>query len=454
MPVVTATSLMASPGGSPGVPTLVATSCGTAVAAVCALGLFEIERLLGGIWSLAAVLVAGLGCALLARVLAHLVEVVPSGASLLAYVSRAFGRSAGIAVVAPYLLLTLFLVGAEATIVGLVVDRLLPVPMLPAALAFLLIAWLVCRAGIRIGHLAQAVSTWALIGGLGALALVPVVGAATRGELGTRLVTSPPTVMQFVAGVGQALFLFMGFELVTAQVEVASPRAVGRALGRSVVILAGFYGLLALGFSCLSRTPRIPSGSFVPQLALAEEVGGTPALVLIAILTVLASFSSFTGVLLSLSRFASAVARQGALPRRMASVEARTLVPRNAMAALLLVGMTAVVLVRFGGMLGPSILAAAVSTSLTYASVVWARQRDPFAGAGRGRATRLAGAVLALGLAGFGAGVIVEAGSMWIGTLALLVVAYTCALTAALRVPRRTRLAMAPLAGRGSAHAD
>src|SRR5262249_36915812 len=61
----------------PGTASLVAVSCGTAIASVCAVGLFEIERLLGGVWSVAAVLVAGVGCFGLARACARLTEVLP-----------------------------------------------------------------------------------------------------------------------------------------------------------------------------------------------------------------------------------------------------------------------------------------------------------------------------------------------------------------------------------------
>jgi amino acid transporter len=76
----------------PGPITLVATGCGTAIACVCALGLGEIERRLGGVWSVAAVGVAALLCAGLARALARLTAVVPSGAGLLAFLSRGLGR--------------------------------------------------------------------------------------------------------------------------------------------------------------------------------------------------------------------------------------------------------------------------------------------------------------------------------------------------------------------------
>src|SRR5262245_37278377 len=171
---------------------MVATSCGTAVAAVCALGLFQIERLLVGVWSVAAVLTAGCVCAMLARTFARLAAVIPSVASLLAYLSRGVGRRAGVAIAVPDLVLTLFLVGAEATVVGLVVGRLAPVPAPAASLVFLVGTWFLCRAGIQVGYRVQALATWALLVGLGALSLQPIAAAAWRGDLAARLLPPAP----------------------------------------------------------------------------------------------------------------------------------------------------------------------------------------------------------------------------------------------------------------------
>jgi amino acid transporter len=228
---------------------LVAASCGTAIASVCALGLFQIERLLGGIWSVAAVLAAGMCCFGLARACGRLTDVVPSGAGPLAFVARGLGRRAGLVLVLPYLLLTLFLVGAEAIIVGVVLSRLLTIPIAVGAVGFLICTWALCRAGVRISYRAQALATWALIGGLVVLSLIALGNAADRGGLAVCLLPSPPGVGAFVAGVGQALFLFMGFELITSQAEIsAEPGCVRRALGASVIILTGFYATVSLGF--------------------------------------------------------------------------------------------------------------------------------------------------------------------------------------------------------------
>src|SRR5262249_16625823 len=205
---------------------MVATSCGTAVAAVCALGLFQIERLLAGVWSVAAVLTAGCVCAMLARTFARLAAVIPSGASLLAYLSRGFGRPAAVRIAVPDLLLTLFLVGAEAAVVGLVVARLAPVPAPAASLVFLVGTWLLCRAGIQVGYRVQALATWALLVGLGALSLQPIAAAAWRGDLAARLLPPAPPAVAFVAGAGSVVFLFLWLWVPPPPMPVASAAVV------------------------------------------------------------------------------------------------------------------------------------------------------------------------------------------------------------------------------------
>jgi APA family basic amino acid/polyamine antiporter len=434
---------------APGTAQLLAAGCGTAIASVCALGLFRIERLLGGLWSVAAVLCAGAVCFALARIFARLAAVLPTGAGLLAYLARGLGRPAGLSLVLPYFLLTLFLAGAEATVVGLLWARLLPVPPALGALAFLLGTWACCRAGVRISYRAQALATWALVLGLSGLSLTALAGAAGRGDLAFRLLPATPDVGRFVAAVGQALFLFMGFELLTAQVEVArTPSAVGRALTGSVAVLAGFYALLSLGFSCLPD--EVPAGTAVPQLALAERVG-EPVVLLIAGLSLLASFTSFNGALLGLSRVTGALASQGLLPRALGVLDPRTLVPRAALAFLLALALAATALVGHAGALQPSILAGAVAAALVYAGCAWVRQRPPFREESRPVLYRIAGDALALGLVALALGVLADAGPALAGTLALLGAATGAALVVARSARRPVRpTVLVPVNGEGA----
>jgi len=441
----------------PGTAALLATGCGTAIACVCALGLFQIERTLGGLWSVLAVAAGGSICLALAAAFGRLCNVVPTGAGVLAYLSKGLGRRAGLLLAVPYVLLMLFLVGAEASIVGVLIARLAPVPPPVAALAFLIVTWLVCRAGVRLGYRAQGIATWALVLCLAALAVYAVAGAASRGDLAARMLHKTPTLLDFVSGVGQSIFLFMGFELVTSQVEIArSPASLRRSLLGSVLVLTLFYASVSLGYSCLPEGAVANAESFVPQLAIAEQAGSSMALLAAIVLSLLASFTSFNGSLLGLSRFTYALGSQGVLPRRFAKLDPVTLVPREGLFALLLLAVGATALVWFGGAMYGAILAAAVAASLVYAGAAWVREGAPFAEKGRPAALRFAGRGLAVLLALLAAGVLAGAGHALVATLLLLAAAYGAAAVAGWRmtrpVPAKTLLPI-PTAD-GGARAD
>jgi amino acid transporter len=389
---------------------LLAQSCGTAVASVCAIGVFQIEQLLGGLWSLAAVAVAAAGCLLLARRIGRLAQVVPSAAGLLAQLSRGLSRPLGLLLVLPYLLLTLFLVGSEATLSGLLLYEVWPLSPLAGALMLLLVTWVVCRAGRQVGRAVQATATWTLMGGLALLSGLAVLQAARSGLLTPHLLPPAPTPLRFVAAVGQALFLFMGFELITFQPAAPQGGRIAPTLQRSVLVLAVFYGTVALGFACLRETPRSTGGFFVPQLAMARQSGGRAAAWLVVGLSLLASFTSFNGALLSLSRFAQALASQGLLPRALGRIERRNLVPGRALDALLAVCVAATLAVRGAHLLQPSILAAAVAVAVVYGGAALARERRPFREAARSRLRGAASVALAAALFSLAAGVIADAG--------------------------------------------
>src|SRR5262249_28131010 len=179
-------------GECPGRGALLAASSGTAMASGCSIGLFDIEQLVGGLCSVAAVGEGGVLCALLARVFTRLSDGLPTGAGLLAYVSRGLGRHTGVVMVAPYLILMLFLVGFEALIMCALLAHLLPIPALIGAMLFLIGTWAVCRAGLRIGYRVQALTTSALFVCLVGLWIVAVIDAASRADVTVRLVPSRP----------------------------------------------------------------------------------------------------------------------------------------------------------------------------------------------------------------------------------------------------------------------
>ncbi|MDH5181031.1 MAG: APC family permease [Gammaproteobacteria bacterium] len=425
--------------GKPSDNALLASGSGTAMASVCAVGLFQIEQLVGGLWAVGAVLLAGMLCLVLSRVFSRLMYVVPTGAGLIAYVSRALGKRHGVVAVAPYLMLMLFLVGFEALIVGELFARLFTVPSYIGALIFLIGTWAICQAGLRIGYQAQAIATAGLFFSLIGISLLALFAAGERGELQSVLLKSDPGVFEFAAAVGQALFLFMGFELLTSHVELAGKESIKKAMSGSVWILIVFYSIVAMGISCLVIDP---SGSkqafFVPQLAIAEQAGGTLTVAFIAVVCILASFSSFNGALLAMSRLTYALASQGVLPKHLAQLDPRTLTARSALNTLLILAVLLTSIIYLFAMYEAAIFAAAIAAALVYAMACFIRERQPFLEEKRSVIRRLAGITLAMGLVGLAAGVLLDAREATLETALLLIATYGFALLAAIRAGKKS----------------
>ncbi|MEY4578297.1 MAG: hypothetical protein RL701_3000 [Pseudomonadota bacterium] len=441
---------------APGTAALVAAGRGTAVASVCAIGLFQVERSLGGVWSAAAIVLAAVGCGALARVLGRLATLVPSEAGVLAYLSRGFGRRTGVLIAVPYLLLSLFLLGVEALIVGVLCARLAALPSWLGAVGFLLGMWSLSKLGVRVSHRLQALASWSLLCSLSIGAISALVRAGQHGELALRLLPAVPTASAFVAGVGRALFLFMGFELVTSHADSArTPRSVRRTLTIRVWALGIFYALVALGFACIpsAADPVQNALRYAPQLALAEHALGPSGEWLMIAVTILASFASWHGALRALSRFTTAVAAQGLLPRRFAELDARTQLPHAALDALLGIGLLAAALVAWFDALEATILAAAAAAALVYATLFWVRERVPFAELDRTRARKRVGYATGLSAAALAVAVVADAGQARAAMLTLLVAAGGLAWLAARRVAARAPARRRPLQPARSARA-
>jgi amino acid transporter len=124
---------------------------------------------------------------------------------------------------------------------------------------------------------------------------------------------------------------------------------------------------------------------------------------------VLASFTSWNGALLTLSRLTYALAAQGLLPRPLARMDRRRLVPANALGALLVLAAALTVAVHGQAAVALVLASAAAVAALVWAAALVVRQRPPFAERTRTPARRLAGFALAAVLVGFGGGALVDA---------------------------------------------
>lgn len=147
----------------------------------------------------------------------------------------------------------------------------------------------------------------------------------------------------------------------------------------------------------------------------------------LALVCVLASFTSYNGALLGLSRFLNALARQGILHRRLAGLDPRTLTARPALAALLCTTLILMVAIDVSDLYKPSILAAAVTAAIVYAAMTLLRERSPFLERERAGALQVLGVLIALLLLGLAFGVVAEAGGTQSRLLAIIAVLFLCA---------------------------
>lgn len=425
-PTVQDTSLQRSTHKA-GVAALTATGTGTAMASISAIGVLNIEMLAGGLWSVAAILAAGLICFWLANVFAHLSARLPTSASLLTYAIRGLGARYGMLLIFPYFMAMVLLGGFEALIVGALMNAVLTLPTLVGAGLFLIGTWTICRSGIRVGYCMQVVATSVLFALIVGLCIVQALNAADAGLLDERLLPIFPGTVAFVAAVGQAMFLFMGFELITSHAEVAREGSIRPSLRRSVLLLIAFYAVLAVGLASMPSGRPDAENFLVPQLTLASQAGVPGMLLAVTLVCLLASFTSYNGALLGLSRFLSALARQGILHRRLADLDPRTLTARPALAALLCTTLILMVAIDATDLYKPSILAAAAIAAVAYAAMTLLRERPPFLEQERGGVLRVLGVLIALLLLGLTFGVVAEAGGAQSRVIAIIAVLFLCA---------------------------
>lgn len=419
----------------PGLFTLNAVGSGTAMASVCVIGLLQMQQLVGGIWSLVAVGIAACLCSIVAAALARMAQKLPTGAGLLAYTAKALGRRFAVLLIVSYMLLLLFMVGVEALVIGIMIAHVTPVPALVGALAFVFVTWVICRRGINLGYRIQTLATVSLFICLVTLSMLAVVSAAIDGNLDSKLLTSSPSIAAMGAAVGQAVFLFMGFELVTSHAEVASSANVSRALRLSVLTLTVFYGVVSLGMSCLEELPALTGDNLVvPQLALADNANHPAVMPITVVVCLMASFSSFNGALLGIALFTRALARQGALPKRLSKVDPKTMTATTALNAILCASVMFTIAVHLLSIYQAAILTAAVVAAFVYGAACWTREQKPFREPNRPGWMRIVGALFALVFIGLGSGVIIDAGDARWPVLALLATAIGAATVAMFRI--------------------
>lgn len=412
---------------------LLASGIGTAFACVCMLGLAIISRTAPGLWALLAIALAFVICRVLAVVFADLVQTVPSGAGMFAFVARAWGPAAGVVVVAPYVVLMVLLGALEALIIGHLAAARWGGAAAWWAGGFLLLLWWAGRQGLRFGFGLQQLCTGLLVAGILYGCASQLTQPQSWAVLAAHWQQPPPDGADFASATAQAIFLFMGFELLCVHIESTSVARISWALKSTVLMLALIYGVVVLA---LPTPATAETHGIQALLPIQPQALHGPTLWLLLALCLLASATSLNGAFLGLSRLIAVLAGQRVLPRGLAAIHAPTLMPRAALLLLLGASLGCVALIESLGIHEAVMLAAAISAALLYAIALLIRGRPPFhqplqRGWQPWLGRSLAGLLVLVAL-----GVLLAADASRIALVALLGVTYGAGWVAALRFRR------------------
>ncbi len=415
---------------------LVAISVGLALASSCFPLLATTVASLGG-WSLLAIAGSGLLAWLVSRCYGELAATYPTAAGVRTYVGQAFGSRRGLALALLYLFLVVGLGASESTILSHVLHAAYPgLSPLPVCLVFIALSALANVLGIEPAGRLQSVLTYGMVGGLGAGALALLAPSTPHVEVAQRAALGG--VGPLVAGLGGAIFLFVGFEWVVAAVEKpdSTGRELPRAMSWSIGIITALYALLALAFWLV-----LPASALVgltPHLALGTKGLGRIGLHAFAALSIAATITSFNGGILGASRLCYALAREGVLPRKLATLSPRFFTPWVAILAMSgLTAASAVLLAGTNACRVPILVGAAIECGVFAAvALAFAKLRAPRLHA---RCTRVSlgdtayvapfgprtGVVLAVVFAALGVACVVAAGEWALAATATLAVIAT-----------------------------
>lgn len=323
----------------------------------------QVADLMPGNTGWIAVVVAALFCLIASFCFSELSGMFPTSAGVRVYIQQAFNEKLAIPLSAAYIFAVVAASGAEAYVFGSVFVALIPSG--PSIWFYIVFAFTVVGIinyfGIELSSGVQNVLSLVMF-----LFLVGVSLAALY-KFGLRFDNCYNPVENgaegFITAIALAVFLFAGFEWVTALSEETREQSViTKGMAGSILILCIVYALL--NAALISAVPRdVLMGRVAwtdginygarPHVIFIKVVFGsyeTIGLIGAGLLSFLASMTSFNAGIMTTSRFLYAMSRDKTMPRYLSKIHMEYFTPYAAILTLCAVALTSSgLIVAFGG---------------------------------------------------------------------------------------------------------
>ncbi|MBV6494656.1 MAG: hypothetical protein LDLANPLL_02690 [Turneriella sp.] len=357
------------------------TGAGFAFASLSIVAEVQVASFLPGNTGWIAVLSACVVCLLASTCFAELSAMFPTSAGVRVYFQKAFGEKLAIILSGTYIFIIIIASGAEAYVFGSVFQALMPAgpPVwFWMVSAFALVGYLNYR-GIEISSGTQDFLGAVMFLLLITLSITAISKFGMRFENWYNPFAGANATENFIAAIGVAIFLFAGFEWVTAlSEETRKPEVIPRGMVGSLLILGSVYALLNIAL--VSTVPldvlsgKIPWHDGVnygarPHVVFIKVIFGsyeTAALFVVGALSFLASMTSFNAGIMTTSRFLYAMSRDKTMPKVISKIHMEYFTPYVSVIILVVIAITSSLVLSVTGGFDAFTYAVAGSEALVY----------------------------------------------------------------------------------------
>ncbi len=307
-----------------GVRTVVTTSTGLAFAALEYLAAAGLVTYVAGDSAWIPIVVAGALALLAYGFFGELNGLYPTAAAIRLYMKRAMDDRAALTITFTYMTTIILVIASDAFIVGSALAHAFGEPPWVASIwivGLLAVAVVTNLRGITVAGLLQDVATTIVI----VATLVIGILALTRSGHPLRTPLQPlhgHGWASFLEAVALGVFLYSAFEWVTTSAEeVRRPSSITRGMLIAIGILCVVCAVATVAMSHTLSHGELTSA--YPQLYLGVAALGHWGLWVMAGVTAVTALNTFNGGFITASRFIYGTAREGSLPRPLASLNDR-----------------------------------------------------------------------------------------------------------------------------------